>query len=116
MRLTPDNSPSPLHPWLDALNALFVIYVRVMEMKRHRDQLRGRSRVAAYLYVAYGYARDVWFNLTTASRIFRDPPRELTVTARLKRYRKTGTKEQQALAEFLCDQVLDQADPDGDHC
>ncbi len=116
MTLTTQNSPAALHPWLKELNALYAIYAGVMALKRRRDQLHGRRRVGAYLYVAYGYVRDVWFNLTTASKIFNDRARELTVTARLKRYRKTGTKAQAALAEFLCDQVLDQADPDGEHC
>lgn len=116
MILAPYNTPTPLHPWLDELNALYAIYVNVMDLKRRRDDLRGLGRVWAYLYVAYGYACDVWFNLTTASKIFNDCARELTLTARFKRYRKSGTPEQAALAEFLCDQFLDQADPDGDHC
>jgi hypothetical protein len=116
MTLTPENTPSALHPWLDSLNALYDIYVRVMLLKRKRAELRGLSLAAAYGYLAYAYARDVWFNLTTATRMFCDPAREFTFTARLKRYRAGGTTTQAAIAEFLCDELLDQADPDGDHC
>ena len=98
MMLTTDNAPAALHPWLEELNALYAIYVKVMDLKRRRDELHGRRRAGAWLYVGYGYARDVWFNLTTASKIFNDRARELTLTARFKRYRKTGTPEQAALA------------------
>ena len=65
--------------------------------------------VAAWVYVGYGYLRDVGFNLVTATRIFRDPPREITFTARMTRYRLGSNREHAAIAEFLCDEWLDQA-------
>ncbi len=121
MILASYNTPAPLHPWLDELNDLLAIYERVMDLKRRREALRWWRRPSAWAYVVYGYTRDVWFNVTVAADIFRDPARELTLTARLKRYRKTplvtpADRERAALAEFLCDQVLDKGDPDGNHC
>ena len=115
-KLTAANTPSTFHPWLDELNGLYEVYVRVMVLKGLRDQLHGAALLKGYLYAGYGYARDVWFNLTTASKIFNDCARELTVTARLKRYRKHGTLAQQVLADFLCDKILDAVDPSGEHC
>jgi hypothetical protein len=111
------NTPfTALLPYLDEMNSLYHIYERVMELKRTRKELHPVMRAFAWIYVFYGYARDIGFNLFTASKIFNDRARELTFTARLKRYRRRGDKEQAAIAEFLCDQWLDMRDPSGDHC
>lgn len=115
MILTTENTPAPLHLYLKELNALYRIYVRVMDLKRRRAEISGAELALDWLYVVYAYWRDVWFNLTTAARIFGEPAQELTFTARLKRYRQ-GNDEKAALAEFLCDQVLDEPDPSGNHC
>lgn len=115
-RLTITNCPSALHPWLDELNELYQMYLKAMDYKRRRAELSRLELARAWAYVAWAWWRDGWFNLTTAADIFDDPAQEWTFTARLKRYRKTGTPEQEALAEFLCDHILDQGDPDGNHC
>ena len=115
-KLNTKNTPAELHPYLFELNELYLIYLRVMEFKRDRDLLNTRQLAGAWIYVGYGYLRDVLFNAFTATRIFRDMPHEFTFTARLKRYRKGNDKKKQTIAEFLCDSVLDQGDPDGDHC
>jgi hypothetical protein len=117
VELNVKNTPfEALLPYLDSINNLYRVYVKVMQIKKNRDNLHAGWRVVAWIYVTYGYIRDIWFNLTTASKIFNDSAQELTFTARLKRYRKEGDKEQEAIAEFLCDQWLDQVDPSGDHC
>jgi hypothetical protein len=116
MDLTTDNSPKALHPYLKEINSLHRVYVRVMELKRRRDSIHGIELVKDYVYVGWAFARDVWFNYTTAARLFKEPAQEGTFTARLKRYRKGQDKEKAALAEFLCDKWLDQDDPSGDHC
>ena len=121
MILTVRNTPLLLHPYLPEINALYAIFIRVMDYKRRRADLTRAELVAAWIYTGYGYIRDVGFNLVTATRIFRDRPREFTFTARLKRYRvnppATQTEQERAaIAEFLCDEWLDQADPDGNHC
>ena len=116
MILTTRNTPKVLHPYLDPINSLYNIYVRVMKIKKNRAKLNTFRTVKAWLYVFYGYARDMGFNWWTGTRIFKDLPREFTFTARLKRYRKGPDREKAGIAEFLCDTVLDAADPDGDHC
>jgi len=103
-------------PSLGWYDALYELYAQVMDYKRRRAELSGWKLAMAWGFVVYAYYRDMRFNFTTATAIFNDPAKELTVTARLKRYRKAGTQKQQALAEFLCDQVLDKGDPDGNHC
>lgn len=118
-RLTITNCPSALHPWLDELNELYQMYLKAMDYKRRRAELSRLELARAWAYVAWAWWRDGWFNLTTAADIFDDPAREWTFTARLKRYRRRPFEypaETVALAEFLCDQVLDQGDPDGNHC
>ena len=118
MELTRENSPSLLYPYLKEINSLYQIYLKAMELKRRRDELGGVELVAAWSYVGYAYVRDVCFNLTTASRMFRDAAQlpKLTFTARLRGYRLGRDLEKAAIAEFLCDHWLDQADPSGDHC
>lgn len=117
MELNIKNTPfTALLPYLDQINSLYHVYERVMYLKRLRDELHPLTRAFAWVYVFYGYIRDIGFNLFVAPKIFGDRARELTLTARLKRYRKEGTGENAAIAEFLCDQWLDQRDPSGDHC
>ena len=117
MILDRNNSPEALHPYLDEINDLYDVYIQVMHLKKIRGELKGRKKIMAYLFFAYGYIKDIYFNLVTATRIFNDWPRELIFTARLKRYREgNDLLWREAIAEFLCDSVLDQGDPSGDHC
>ena len=118
MELTRENSPSLLHPYLEEINSLYQVYIKTMELKRRRDELGGIELIKAWAYVSYAYARDIWFNLTTASWMFRDAAQlsKLTFTARLRGYRLGRDLSKAAIAEFLCDHWLDQADPSGDHC
>jgi hypothetical protein len=116
MDLTTENSPKALHPYLKEINSLHRVYMRVMDLKRRRDSIHGTELMIDYAYVAWAYVRDVWFNCTTAARLFKEPAREWTFTARLKRYRQGTDKAKAALAEYLCDEWLDKDDPSGNHC
>ena len=116
MNLTVENSPKPLHPYLEEINSLYRVYVRVMDLKRRRDTIQGIELAPDYAYVAVAYLCDIWFNWTTGVKIFNDRARELMFTARLKRYRLGDDKAKAAIAEFLCDEWLDEVDPSGDHC
>jgi hypothetical protein len=52
-----------------------------------------------------------------ASIPFKDLPRELTLSTRLKRYHQaTDSPKSTAVAGFICDKWLDPFDPSGDHC
>ena len=59
---------------------------------------------------------DVCMQMTLATLIFWDLPRELTVTARLARYRDTGTGWRQHWAMEICTRALNPFDPTKNHC
>ena len=100
------------------LNVFYVLYVLVMGI--YRAHLRRRMHwyhwALLWWAVALGLLADVVANLTVACVVFRDRPRELLVTSRLKRYRVSGTPRQQNLAAFICDNLLDLFDPNDNHC
>lgn len=62
-----------------------------------------------------GGAMDVFCNLTIAIVVFRDPPQEWLVTARLKRYQEEGGWRQK-WADWICTNLLDPFDPNNNHC
>ena len=98
--------------------ATWAMYVLVMGL--YRAHLAGRlSRVSyalGYPLVALGWLMDVAANLTVASAIFLEPPRELLVTSRLKRHMRGRPDWRQRIARWICDRLLDVFDPSGDHC
>jgi len=99
---------------------LFWLYRGVMYLKKNRDTLPPWQRYPAYLFVAIGYIADVAYQVIFGTTQFLDFPRELTFTARLKRY-KYGSlltpvdlwRYEKALA--ICTR-LDPYDPSGGHC
>lgn len=103
------------------LNIFYVLYVFVMGV--YRAHLAGKLRwyhwVLLWWVVLIGLVMDFIVNCTIAWVAFLEPPREWTVTTRMTRYRapKTlGTPWQQALSAFICDNLLDPFDPNGEHC
>ena len=97
--------------------ALFAVYILVMGI--HRAHLSKRlSGPVLWLcapLVVLGYAMDCLFNLTIASLVFLERPREWLLTARLQRH-MLGTGWRSRLAAWVCDSLLDPFDPDGNHC
>ena len=62
-----------------------------------------------------GLALDVFMNVTIFSLAFLEIPREWLVTKRLQRHLKqTGWRFK--LAKFICEGLLNFADPTGNHC
>lgn len=105
---------------LASVYALWIFYLAVMHLKRARDN-GTLSRPALYLgypVLLVGYALDVFVQVVVASVVFLDPPRELTLTGRLKRYINTSPAGswREAAAAWMCAHLLDQFDPDGRHC
>lgn len=94
------------------------MYVLVMGIYRaylsHR--LKGLVLVLSLPFVAVGYLMDVFANLTVASLVFLELPRELLVTDRLKRHMHKSKGWRFWLARYICDHLLDVFDPSGDHC
>lgn len=98
--------------------AFWAVYVLVMGLYRAHltHRLRGLNAVLALPCVLLGYVMDVAANLLVAPVVFLDPPREWLVTARLLRYKATGTGWRCRLATAICDGLLNVFDPTGDHC
>lgn len=98
--------------------AFWGMYVLVMGIYRAHlsHRLKGLVLVLSLPFVAIGYLMDVFANLTIASLVFLEPPREWLVTDRLKRHIARGTGWRAAKAEWICTHLLDYFDPSGDHC
>ncbi|WP_310614014.1 hypothetical protein [Limnohabitans sp.] len=118
----------------------YVFYVLIMAVYRAKlaGRLGGLSLLLLYPFVVVGVLMDVLCQLTIASLIFFEPPRtcwqattvtvwrwsfevtylyiEPLVTTRLKRLHTSDMGWRTALAAYICQNLLDPFDPDGDHC
>jgi hypothetical protein len=101
---------------LGATYALYVFYAAVMNIKRVRDagKLTWVGKVLGYPTLVIGLVLDLFVNLTLMTIVLLELPRELTVTARLKRHHKESTGWRLAVVKFF-EPVLDPLDPSGDH-
>ena len=97
--------------------AFWGVYVLVMGLYRaHMDKrLSGPSKALAVPFVAFGYFMDALTNWTIACVVFIDPPQEVLVTTRLRRY-LAGFGWRKQMAEWVCTKLLDPFDPTGRHC
>jgi len=97
--------------------AFWYFYVLVMGL--YRAHLAGRltpiTTALAIPALVVGYAMDIVANITVASLLFKDIPREWLVTTRLKRYQE-GDGWRKDWADWICTNLLDPFDPNGDHC
>lgn len=98
--------------------AFWGMYVLVMGIYRAHlsHRLKGLVLVLSLPFVAIGYLMDVFANMTVASIVFLEPPREWLVTDRLQRHMQKSTGWRFWLAKYICDHLLDVFDPSGDHC
>ena len=98
--------------------ALWALYLLVMGL--YRARLAGRlSRVAMVLgmpFLVVGYIADVLVNMTVATVLFVELPREGLVTGRLERHIEHGSGWRRKLATWICNHLLDPFDPNGSHC
>jgi hypothetical protein len=101
---------------LGATYALYVFYAAVMNIKRVRDagKLTWVGKALGYPTLVIGLVLDLFVNLTLMTLVLLELPRELTVTARLKRHHKESTGWRLAVVKFF-EPVLDPLDPSGDH-
>lgn len=101
-----------------ALWALWVLYVLVMGL--YRAKLAGRLSKPAYVlgwpFFMLGLLLDIIVNLTIASVLFLEPPRETLVTSRLQRHLRGKQGWRHGLAFWICSHLLDPFDPTGAHC
>lgn len=93
------------------------MYVLVMGLYRaHLDKrLTPFTYGMAAPFLVIGLLMDVLANLTLATLIFLEWPREWLVTQRLSRLMNTFGYRQE-LARVVCSSLLDLFDPTGKHC
>jgi hypothetical protein len=98
--------------------AFWGMYVLVMGIYRAHlsHRLKGLVLVLSLPFIVIGYLMDVFANVTIASLVFLELPREWLVTSRLQRYIAHGTGWRAAKARWICDNLLDVFDPSGEHC
>lgn len=96
---------------------LWVIYVAVMRLKmvRAAGQLTLGMKVFGYPTLAVGLTLDFVVHALLGTLLFLELPREWTLSGRLWRLSTTGTSWRQRLALALRTQLLDSADPSGEH-
>jgi hypothetical protein len=88
----------------------WLLYITVMHLRRVRDQLSRPVQWLAWPAVSVGVACDVLLNVLVGSLLFADPPRELLVTSRLKRYQAAPNTWRARLARWLCAHLLNPFD------
>lgn len=95
---------------------LYVFYCAVMNIKRVRDmgKLTKLGMAFGYPTLIIGLVLDLLVNVFVMTLILLELPRELTVTARLKRHNRESTGWRLAVVKFF-EPVLDPLDPSGDH-
>jgi len=98
--------------------AFWAMYVLVMGIYRAHlaKRLTAVTLCLSAPFIVLGYLMDVIANLTVASLVFLEPPRELLVTARLQRYVASGQGWRFTIADWICNHLLDVFDPSGNHC
>lgn len=90
---------------------LIVSFVAVMHAKavlERGERIHWAFKVPLLVLGVVGWVADVLFNVTVAWGLFRDPPRELTLTSRLKRYKRDPLKagaRRHRIALWFCDQA-----------
>lgn len=101
---------------IGATYALWVFFLAVMHLQERRDA--GTLGPVAYRLgvpiLVVGYALDFIVNVGPCTLLFIEPPRETTVTARLKRHAPDNTWRGR-VARWLARHLLDAFDPSGRH-
>lgn len=94
------------------------LYVLIMGLYRAQldKRLNGPMSFLGAPYLVVGYLVDVACNLTLATLVLLELPRELLVTTRLTRHLRSGDGWRHALATWVCNKLLDPLDPRGKHC
>lgn len=71
--------------WL-ILGGIFLAYPTVQRIKERQDEIGIFMKIPVYVWLVIGLTADFGFNATWGTVIFRELPREMTFTARLKRH------------------------------
>ena len=104
--------------WLLPLLYLgWVLYLAVMALYRAKREgtLTRWTRALGYPVLGVGLVLDAFLNATLLSIIFLEPPREWTMTARLKRHATYDTRRWSQHVVQWFRQFVDPFDPTGSH-
>lgn len=93
----------------------WIFYLAVMNLSRNKDKMSLPAKVLGYPVLAVGVVLDVAINWCVAPFIFLAPPKELLLTARLKRHIAVGGWRGR-VALWVCHNFLNGFDPGGTHC
>lgn len=99
------------------LYAFWMLYLAVMALYRAHLQkaLTKIGYVLGLPLLLVGLLVDFVMNITVFSVLFLELPREWLVTGRLQRHiKQSGWRY--SLAKFICEHLLNFADPTGNHC
>ena len=99
---------------LTFLVVCWFFYLAVMNLKVHVKELGPVAKVFGYYGLLLGLVLDLILTLVF-TLVFWSPPKELTLTGRLKRHRAEGGWRG-TIAAYICDKLLNQFDPSGKHC
>lgn len=103
---------------LAALWGFWGVYVLVMGL--YRAHLQKRLSWPTYAlgapFLLLGLVVDFIMNMTVATVVFLDIPRQGLVTTRLARYVALGSGWRFNVANWVCNNLLDVFDPSGNHC
>jgi hypothetical protein len=94
------------------------LFVIVMGLYRaHLDKRLSRiSYALGAPFLAVGWLMDFFANVTIATVVFLEPPKELMVSSRLKRHVESKRGWRYAVSDAICRNLLDVFDPSGNHC
>ena len=96
---------------------LWSLYLAVMYLDtvKRQGRLTPAAKVIAMPLLWVGLGVDVSFNLVWGTMIFLDIPREWLFTSRISRLNDLSTWRGE-LARWVCRELLDPFDPEGEHC
>lgn len=92
----------------------WIFYLAAYHLVPLRKELHPVAKAHAYVIVGIGLALDVILNVVVATVLFVDPPRELLLTTRLKRYKAGPDGWRRSFADWVCEHLLNQFDEG--HC
>ena len=95
---------------------LWILYLAVMNLKRVKDAglISPLALALGYPVLFIGYLLDILVNITVLTLVLLELPKELTVTARLKRHNRTSTDWRKSVAVWF-EPLLNPFDPSGNH-
>jgi hypothetical protein len=111
-----------LYPLLVLLGAwsllltFYTLYLAAINLYENRAETSKAVLVIASPMLVSMLVCDFLMQMTIATVIFLDPPRDLLVTGRLKRYRDTGSGWRKHWATEICERGLNPFAPTKKHC